>query len=433
MSGTNIIQLTDGLGQLTNIDQHISVNWKLKDCGLGYHVVAIFGSQSTGKSTLLNALFGTDFNTMDASSGRMQTTKGIWMGKSANANILVMDVEGVDGQERGEDKLVERRSALFSLAIAEVFVINVYEAIIGLYSGANTELFKTIFEANTRPAEEKKNCKTLLLFVIRDYAGQTPLEFHKSALCDNMAKIWDDIAKPEHLRNSLFSDFFDCTIVGLPPKPIMPDQFSKAVDGLRLRFTDPNHSDYVFKPRYHRGIPIDGFSRYASGIWDAVLADDMLSIPSQQMLLAEHRCTELRSEAEAAFKQSTSAINTLINDGKAVDGLGKLMEKARNEAIAMFDANAKHYHQDVYTEMRNKLCGTFDEELTAFFRIRLKIVAAQISDQFDAKIEPLSADTISEYIESANVIVLNALDDFDRTTNGMMQTCMLRCISSIRL
>ena len=44
--------------------------------GKGYHMVSIIGNQSTGKSTLLNRLFGTTFDVMDASRVRKQTTKG---------------------------------------------------------------------------------------------------------------------------------------------------------------------------------------------------------------------------------------------------------------------------------------------------------------------------------------------------------------------
>jgi septin family protein len=37
---------------------------KLLSQGFNYHVVAVFGSQSTGKSTLLNTLFNTSFDVM---------------------------------------------------------------------------------------------------------------------------------------------------------------------------------------------------------------------------------------------------------------------------------------------------------------------------------------------------------------------------------
>jgi protein SEY1 len=125
------------------------------EAGFNYHLISVFGSQSTGKSTLLNHLFGTDFSVM-ASDERRQTTKGIWMSKNKKEggahkmaeNILVMDVEGTDGRERGEDQDFERKSALFALATSEVLIVNIWEHQVGLYQGANMGLLKTVFEVN---------------------------------------------------------------------------------------------------------------------------------------------------------------------------------------------------------------------------------------------------------------------------------------------
>lgn len=80
-------------------------------------------------------------------------------------NVMVMDVEGTDGRERGEDQVrmlcdllvlefycflqdFERKSALFSLASSEVLLINLWEHQVGLYQGANMGLLKTVFEVN---------------------------------------------------------------------------------------------------------------------------------------------------------------------------------------------------------------------------------------------------------------------------------------------
>lgn len=129
--------------------------------GFNYHIISVFGSQSTGKSTLLNALFGTEFGVMSETE-RRQTTKGIWMSKNKNQhadgaeagkksmadNVLVMDVEGTDGRERGEDQDFERKSALFALATSEVLIVNIWEHQVGLYQGANMGLLKTVFEVN---------------------------------------------------------------------------------------------------------------------------------------------------------------------------------------------------------------------------------------------------------------------------------------------
>lgn len=73
-----------------------------------YHLVAILGAQSSGKSTLLNAVFGTQFQVMD-DLARSQTTHGIWMSHSrmGDAGLLVMDVEGTDGRERAEDQVLD--------------------------------------------------------------------------------------------------------------------------------------------------------------------------------------------------------------------------------------------------------------------------------------------------------------------------------------
>lgn len=78
---------------------------------------------------------------------------------------MVMDVEGTDGRERGEDQVreicnyqldrqliatqdFERKSALFSLASSEILIVNLWEHQVGLYQGANMGLLKTVFEVN---------------------------------------------------------------------------------------------------------------------------------------------------------------------------------------------------------------------------------------------------------------------------------------------
>lgn len=58
--------------------------------------------------TLLNALFSTKFPVMDASKGRHQTTKGLWLARDHDSSTLILDAEGTDSKERGEDRLVRR-------------------------------------------------------------------------------------------------------------------------------------------------------------------------------------------------------------------------------------------------------------------------------------------------------------------------------------
>lgn len=56
--------------------------------------------------TLLNELFGTSFAVMDATKGRKQTTKGLWLSCDKQDHTIIIDTEGTDSKERGEDRLV---------------------------------------------------------------------------------------------------------------------------------------------------------------------------------------------------------------------------------------------------------------------------------------------------------------------------------------
>lgn len=77
----------------------------MNERGTDYRSVAVIGCQSSGKSTLLNLLFDTTFEIMDESKGRQQTTKGIWLNRNQAGDLLVLDIEGTDSKERGEQRM----------------------------------------------------------------------------------------------------------------------------------------------------------------------------------------------------------------------------------------------------------------------------------------------------------------------------------------
>ncbi|ORY32882.1 RHD3/Sey1 [Naematelia encephala] len=386
-----------GEGRLQIVNEHQEftkelspylAKWGMLDKGFAYDVVAVFGSQSTGKSTLLNRLFGTSFDVMDESR-RQQTTRGIWMCPSAFSSTLVMDVEGTDGRERGEDQDFERKSALFSLASTEVLIVNLWEHQIGLYQGANMGLLKTVFEVNlglfgaggdsSRPKPQEK---TLILFVIRDHVGSTPLENLTATLTQDMEKIWISLSKPPHLADATLSSYFDLSFATLPHKLLMPEKFEDAVLELRKRFTDRSRSDYVFQPSYHKRIPADGVSFYMEGIWQQVLTNKDLDLPTQQELLAQFRCDEIAAGAIEAFLASSKAVRRPVEGGSVVDGLGALMRDWLSTALGKFDRDASRYHASVYQRKRLDLVASLHSSLSPLFLGQLKNLHKQIAGQF---------------------------------------------------
>ncbi|TPX09961.1 uncharacterized protein E0L32_008808 [Thyridium curvatum] len=362
--------------------------------GFNYHLISVFGSQSTGKSTLLNHLFGTEFNVMSEAE-RRQTTKGIWMSKNKNAtagsvdlaeNILVMDVEGTDGRERGEDQDFERKSALFALATSEVLIVNIWEHQVGLYQGANMGLLKTVFEVNLQLflKDKESTPRSLLFFVIRDHIGNTPLANLRNTLIQDLTKIWQSISKPPGLENSKIEDYFDFAFAALPHKILQPDKFVTEVQNLGTRFVAGHRSTKdqefvggVFLPEYHRRIPADGFSVYAEGIWDKIVHNKDLDLPTQQELLAQFRCDEISREVLLAFDtviaplEENQADATRSGKPFVLPVLGATGSEARTKCLAAFGTQASRYHKGVYTTKRAELESKIDTRLKVLYQGQL--------------------------------------------------------------
>ncbi|KAL9078473.1 MAG: hypothetical protein Q9157_002594 [Trypethelium eluteriae] len=401
--------------------------------GFNYHLISVFGSQSTGKSTLLNTLFGTDFGVM-SEQDRKQTTKGIWMSKNKRKevtspkkgggvtlrmadNILVMDVEGTDGRERGEDQDFERKSALFALATSEVLIVNLWETQVGLYQGANMGLLKTVFEVNLQLflKDSKTIPRSLLFFVIRDYLGTTPLSNLRQTLLSDLSRIWASLSKPSGLENSSISDYFDFAFVALPHKILQPDKFATEVQELSLRFREGDFKtaarrktgalgldgddadEPILRPEYHRRIPADGFSVYAKGIWDQIESNKDLDLPTQQELLAQFRCDEIARDVLVPFDAAIAPLEARHAEGArkgeplVLDALGKTMNTVRAQALQDFQSEAGRYHKGVFSRKRAELEDKIDDRLKTLWRAQLsaaqKVGVANFSEAVSAAVK----------------------------------------------
>ncbi|KAI5367884.1 Putative P-loop containing nucleoside triphosphate hydrolase [Septoria linicola] len=390
-----------------NLAQYLQVEGITK-AGFNYHLISVFGSQSTGKSTLLNYLFGTQFGVMNEQQ-RQQTTKGIWMSKNKRehavddgqamaANILVMDVEGTDGRERGEDQDFERKSALFALATSEVLIVNIWEHQVGLYQGANMGLLKTVFEVNLQLflKDSRSVSRTLLFFVIRDHLGTTPLENLKQTLIQDLSRIWSSLSKPPGLEKSKIEDYFDFAFVALPHKILMPDKFEQEVARLGTRFRegfkDPKRAGLVdnepiLLPEYHRRIPADGFPMYASGVWEQIDSNKDLDLPTQQELLAQFRCDEISKEVLIPFDEVITPLEELQNSAIAagkpsvIADLGMKLISARKLVLSSFEEEASRYHKGVFKRKQAELGTKVDGRLKVLFLAQLN--AAHKSGVYD--------------------------------------------------
>ncbi|XP_075490811.1 protein ROOT HAIR DEFECTIVE 3-like [Primulina tabacum] len=343
----------DGNFNVVGID-NFTKEVKLAECGLSYAVVAIMGPQSSGKSTLLNHLFGTNFREMDAFMGRSQTTKGIWLAKCVGIEpcTLAMDLEGTDGRERGEDDTAfEKQSALFALAVSDIVLINMWCHDIGREQAANKPLLKTVFQVMMRLFSPRK---TTLLFVIRDKT-RTPLENLEPVLREDIQKIWDSVPKPQAHKETPLSEFFNVEVVALSSFEEKEDQFKEQVASLRHRFFHSIAPGGLAGDR--RGVvPASGFSFSAEQMWKVIKENKDLDLPAHKVMVATVRCEEIANEKFSSFMSNEEwcQLEETVQS-QSVPGFGRKLTSILDVCLSEYDAEATYFDEGVRSSKRKQL------------------------------------------------------------------------------
>ncbi|KCV67531.1 hypothetical protein H696_06049 [Fonticula alba] len=401
MSPNPMLNIISGDLELSpDIQEYVNDKWGLKDAGHEYNLIAIFGAQSTGKSTLLNTVFGTGFDVMTANR-RQQTTKGLWMTTSGTAeNTIVMDVEGTDSRERGEDLEMERKSALFSLAISQVLLINLLETDIGRSNASNYGLLRTVFEVNLGLFQSTSAQKTLLLFVIRDHYG-TPVAELSKTLEEDMNQIWEGIRKPEGLEDAKLSQYFDLAFTALPHKLIQAAEFDAAVEKLKPWFSDPDNPNYVFKKEYRKRIPSDGLGHFAGEVWEQICSNKDLDLPTQRQLLAKFRCDEISRNILHSINDEVQELQTALEGGREVADLADRMHTIYQTSFDSFCHQASRYETSVFQTERDVFAQTLHGILYMLFAAQLRNIHRSSLKSFTAFVEKLNAENPDSFSTEA--------------------------------
>lgn len=409
-----------------------------------YAIVGIMGCQSTGKSTLLNLLFGTQFREMESSRGRSQTTLGVWLDSASNSkNTVVMDLEGTDSGERGEDRTTfERQTCLFAMALAEVLIINMWEHDIGRYTAANYGILKTVFEVNLQLF--RTATKAVLLFLVRDHIEEeSPFENLKNKLKTDIGNIWKEAVKPEELKDAKISDYFDMEFVALPHMKLAKTAFYAGVDALRKRFVQQSDPEYFFRRPYHgkKAVPADGFPHYAKTIWETIRSNKDLNLPSQKEMLATYRCDEISAVALNHFFEQLKPLKLQVEAG-FVQQFGSTADSLLRKALDSYDKVASKYAPDIVNEKRKTMTGKIGEELFRMVTAQMKHAAKDILERFGAAlaekfgaddkpnekffkiVDDLRTDTVNRYklvFEASSVPLLSwSFDTFEKDLSAKL-------------
>jgi hypothetical protein len=407
--------------------QKIITAAKFSERGFNYFSVFILGCQSTGKSTLLNNLFDTNFAVMVASTGRQQTTQGVWMGisqKPENA-LLVFDVEGTDAAERGESHVVfERKTSLFSLALSEILLINLFAHDVGRFEGSNLGLLRTVFELNLQLFQHSIKNKKLLFFVLRDHDAETSLDLLASRATQDIVKVWETIGKPPQYEKSTIFEFFDLEFVSLPHYKFQKEKWLSDVKELRQRFENSEIGEkYILKSNYKGDIPSDGFSKYAEKIWDIIVHEKDLDLPTQKQMLAIVRCDEIKKDAfDKVADQLNELSRKIVERREILENFGLTSKDILNSCLLEYEQNAVRYDRVIAEQKREELENQILTNLKESYHVLQKLIIGHCGTQLSEKTSTISKE---EYQENVMELLRKIKDETTVLFNNLMESSII--------
>ena len=359
-----------------------------------YQTIGIIGCQSSGKSTLLNHVFNTNFEIMSDDIGRAQTTKGIWLAINKEYNTLIFDVEGTDSKERGDDRLkFEQCSSLFTLAMSDVLMINMWTNDIGRYTASNYGILKVVFEQNLKLFQQESEKK--IIIVLRDFDSSIDdLSKLKEGIMSDMIKIWNEIPKPEEFKDQPCSKYFKFEFITLAHKFYQTEKFNQGIEEIKERLkrgkddnkTGANANSIFNLVNYDKNVPIDGFYKYCLDIWTNILNNKDLNIPGQKEMLARFKCEEIKMASLNLVDQKINELE-LESTSKIMDDFGERAKDILKQALDNYDLLAKNYLSYIYQDVRNSLEEELANKMYSAFSNQLKKLIPKYQKKFRADFE----------------------------------------------
>ncbi|KAL0442358.1 UNVERIFIED_CONTAM: protein ROOT HAIR defective [Sesamum latifolium] len=375
---------------------------KLHECGLSYAVVAIMGPQSSGKSTLLNHLFYTNFREMDAFKGRSQTTKGVWIAKAVGIEpfTIVMDLEGTDGRERGEDDTTfEKQSALFALAVADIVIINMWCHDIGREQAANKPLLKTVF--------------------------QTPFEYLEPILREDVQKV-EVIALASYEEKEEQFKEQDWLALEQAVKTGAVSGFGKSISSILKTYL----SEYDMESAYFEEDVRNAKRQYLESKALQKRLSGALSEPLESLFEAGGPDTWvsvrslLKRESDAAASDFFSAVAGFELDQETVD---KMLHDLNEYARKLVERKSREEAGKVLIRMKDRFSTVFNHDKDSMPRVWTGKEDIRAITK-EARCEVISEDMLSEYYFGLSGLPLTGVRN-----NYLQSLKLLSTMAAVRL
>ncbi|XP_047310520.1 protein ROOT HAIR DEFECTIVE 3 homolog 1-like [Impatiens glandulifera] len=191
--------------------------------------------------------------------------------------------------------------------------------------------------------------------------AKTPLDKLSATLLNDTLEIWKEIPKPKDKQDAAFDNYF-------------------SVDELRKRFDSPPEASLQTKPL----VPAIDFVRSTSKIWDSIIHDKALDIPSHKVMIAKVRCEQIGDDKFNAFiaNEEWSQLKGAVNNSPPVSGFGIKVTSMVDKYLAEYDQEAEFYDEVIKADNREKLKQRLLQEIKPTFGSLMDNISSQALNDF---------------------------------------------------
>jgi hypothetical protein len=388
----NEIEIIDGDNNSFNYEivskifRGLEAIFKKSDDGPPF-VVSVIGPQSTGKSTLLNMLFGSNFQT---SAGRC--TKGLYASifetqyRKAKT-LLVLDTEGLLSIEKANEEY-DKKLTLFSMACSQIMLINL--------NGEINTAMKKILSISIFVANQLKVFKTrpIIMFVLRNMMD---LNVNKQReMIDNIKKELKEVSELSKLKLNQVLDFKEEKAFFLMFTAFNKDfvynkseeLFQKSTTNIKFAKLSQELRERVFAEA-DTSVPkftsLSDWAKQASNIWKTIdMYNDMIMIESIKEISDRKELSDI----------ITKIMEIYIEPNEAKTSFRSILETILTKQESLMDGSP-YVFSDVEQQFNNE-SESFREKVKQKFEDQVKSKSYTVKLMNEYKDRLLSAITSSK-------------------------------------
>ena len=392
------------------------------------YVLSVLGLQSSGKSTMLNAVFGLQFK---VSAGRC--TRGAFMqliqvdsiieSCTGCRYILVVDTEGLRAPENDQIEKYKHDNELatFVIGLANTTLIN----IMGEVPGDMDDILQTSVHAFLRMirVENQRSCQFVhqnTSLASKSRAGHTKFtkkldQFTKDAAvaekCGGKYNCFNDVIKYNDMKDI---HFFPGLWKGGPPMAPVNEGYSEKAQFLKDHILNTICERSLDKS-LHSVQELSFFIVKFTDLWEALLHEDFVfSFKNSLEILAYNSLAKEYSRWDWSFQECmiewTQATSNEIK-GNQIDNAADIIQKRKDDLPSYVHTK----HDELKLKMDNFFSGKYHEILIQWkknFEIKLELLAKWLRQE--------ATDYCTQLLKSKQEI-----SDFERkkhaTVNGIKQ------------